>query len=219
MVPVVVSLVKNIASSKKHGFAGLKNTWRILKKVLRRELGYDGFAFAVTLAVWGGSWIGKRWDELSDESNPEKEKNTTTKALSSKFGLSRYNRGFLSYCLTSTVAFYLLQAGRRRSERLRSNKLRPDPSRAYPLIPYTPPTPTSSSGASLTLDLTLLLMVRALDVVVQGAIRRRCQTGEENAGDQERLETKRKRIATLSTTVDAFAFWACSARSVLGCPV
>ncbi|KAJ8083992.1 hypothetical protein PM082_002759 [Marasmius tenuissimus] len=212
LVPVVVSLVKTIASSKKHGLGRLKNTWRILRKVLRRELGYDGFAFAVTLAVWGGSWIGKRWDELSDENDTSKGKNTAIESFSSKLGLSRYNRGFLSYCLTSTVAFYLLQAGRRRSEQLRYNKLRPDPSRAYPLIPYTPPTLTPSSTASLTLDLTLLLVVRALDVAVQGAIRQRCQVDEGKVEDQDRLEKRRKRIATLSTTVDAFAFWACSAR-------
>ncbi|KAL0581614.1 hypothetical protein V5O48_000430 [Marasmius crinis-equi] len=211
LVPVVSSFVKSVTSNKK---GGLANTWRVLKKVLRRELGYDGFAFAITLAVWGGSKLGKTWDEVSENNNDDDKTKSHQSFLSKLNGkLTSYQRGFLSYAFTSTVALYLLQAGRHRSERLQAMSRSQNGGSAYPLIPYTPPTPSpGASKASPTLDLTLLLVVRALDVVVQSLIQKRVESEGEIEEEGVKGEKRRKSIAQLSTKIDAIAFWACSAR-------
>ncbi|KAG7099209.1 hypothetical protein E1B28_001076 [Marasmius oreades] len=208
LIPVVTSLVKSLIFSK----GTLAKTWRILKKVLRRELGHDGFAFAVTLAVWGGLKIGSIWNDLSVSRSLKGESESSTKNSQSLLvflnqKLSAFQRGFISYAFTSTIAFYLLQAGRQRSERLQARSSRTGNISTFPLIPYTPPTPTSTSKASPTLDLTLLLVVRALDVVVQSLIRRKCYSHPDDG-----VLGERKRVAAFSTGIDAFAFWACSAR-------
>jgi len=55
---------------------------------------------------------------------------------------------------------------------------------------------------SATLDLTLLVLVRAFDALVQGLVFRR-------AGEEKKQE--RKRRLAMTTKLDALAFWACSA--------
>ncbi|KAF9270214.1 hypothetical protein L218DRAFT_849302 [Marasmius fiardii PR-910] len=204
LIPVGTSLFKSLAFGK----GSLSKTWRILKKVLRRELGYDGFAFAVTLAVWGGLRIGSFWNSLSTKARDESGKSRCSLSFLNQ-KLSSYQRGFVSYAFTSTIAFYLLQSGRQRSERLQTRSLRPGNNPAFPLIPYTPP--TSTSKASPTLDLTLLLVVRALDVVVQSLIRRKCRVYSSNP-DEKVKDGEKIRLDAISTKIDAFAFWACSAR-------
>ncbi|KAI3622488.1 integral membrane protein [Moniliophthora roreri] len=216
--PSLLPIVTRLLTSDRN----LHKTIKALKKVLRRELGFDGFAFAVTFAIWGGTALGKWWNEefhinnYSGQYSPLKHVFLT---FSSR--LSAYQKSFLAYVLSSTVGFHLLLSGRRRSERLRA---------ALTLaIPYTPPTSTPAAilgKASPTLDLTLLLSVRALDVLVQSFIQRQCggleveehQTIGENdllMQFEEKMKTeeeKRKRISSLTTKIDAFAFWASSAR-------
>ncbi|ESK86658.1 integral membrane protein [Moniliophthora roreri MCA 2997] len=216
--PSLLPIVTRLLTSDRN----LHKTIKALKKVLRRELGFDGFAFAVTFAIWGGTALGKWWNEefhinnYSGQYSPLKHVFLT---FSSR--LSAYQKSFLAYVLSSTVGFHLLLSGRRRSERLRA---------ALTLaIPYTPPTSTPAAilgKASPTLDLTLLLLVRALDVLVQSFIQRQCggleveehQTIGENdllMQFEEKMKTeeeKRKRISSLTTKIDAFAFWASSAR-------
>jgi hypothetical protein len=66
-------------------------------------------------------------------------------------------------------------------------------------------TPKTEGGRmSLTLDLTLLVLVRAFDALVQGLVFKR-------AGDE--TKQARKRRLAITTKLDALAFWASSAGS------
>ncbi|KAK7058968.1 hypothetical protein VNI00_001592 [Paramarasmius palmivorus] len=221
--PSLLPIITALLSSKRN----LHRTLKALKKVLRRELGFDGFAFAATFAIWGGTILGKWWNAEEFHLNNYSGQYSPLKHVFLTFSsrLSDYQRSYISYVLSSAIGFRLLLAGRRRSERLRAS------SSTLP-IPYTPPTSTPAAiwgKASPTLDLTLLLLVRALDVLVQSIIRRQCgETASEDPeakrtiGENELLERfeekaaveeeKKRRINSLTTKIDAFAFWASSAR-------
>lgn len=116
--------------------------------------------------------------------------------------VSPSQKTFIANVLTSSFSILLLQAGRRRSERLR-NIPRPG---AIP-IPYTYTPSSPQIAPSPTLDLTLLVIVRAIDVAVQSVILKFT------------TKTKPKTLAEpgvkaqLTTRLDALVFWACSARS------
>lgn len=217
LIPVVTTLVKGLLL---HDKTSARTAWNILKKALRRELGHDGFAFTTTLAVGGGSAVSVLWDHLAEDSSDVEgalgDKESSKARLYRLFcrvsrKLSSYQRGFLSFALTSSIACLLLQAGRNRSRRLLgASKKNENDILTFPL-PYTPPTTAPTSNTSPTLDLTLLLVVRALDVVVQSLVRRQCHATEEGEEGQPSLKSK---IASLTTNIDAFAFWACSARCV-----
>ncbi len=220
----MLSLITN-RRSQRTGLAALG-------KVLRRELGHDGFAFAVTLAIGGGSALRRLWDRLeAKRSRPDtkEEDNSWLSSLNSK--LSSVQKTFIANLFTSSLSILLLQAGRRRSERLR-NVPRPG---AIPIpYTYTPPNRTTpfsvKNSPSPTLDLTLLVLVRAIDVALQSIILKyTAKTGPETPSEEslsslvngKRKRSSDKRKVDLTTKLDAFVFWACSARFVdclLLCP-
>ncbi len=141
-----------------------------LQYILTRELRYDGFASAITVALAGGNAIRCLADKLASLFRTQ---------------LTPPQKTFISTLLSSTVGLALLQSGRQRWRRLQ----RP------------------GMSTSLTLDLTMLLFVRALDVLLQLSISRvqlpRLRTKES----KERQDRR-----SLTSRIDAFIFWACSAR-------
>lgn len=203
--------------------------------VLRRELGYDGFAFATTLSVGGGAVLHHQWNNQDTQdpiySDPlgfsvldsrleKKEKETESsrrpgvrsmlaqawksmicsmKDRSEGIELTLEQRTFLAYAIASSVGIFLLQKGRCRASRLKQGRF---------------------SSISPTIDLTLLLAVRALDSVFQSFIHRRTKSKNcftvkpivaKDLLEQEHQKTSSEK---LSMEIDALLFWACSARFV-----
>jgi hypothetical protein len=163
-----------------------------LLRAFKRELNVTGFAFAMTVAVGGGAALRRAWLMLQNSMDHKQVallgsvQRLKSQAQRRIALLKDSQKTFMSYTLSSSVAIALLQY----------------------------PTTHSSKWArrpSATLDLTLLLLVRAIDSVVRHKLlpsirsSTRILTSEEKADIQER----RKRY---SINVDAFVFWACSAR-------
>ena len=240
IVPFITAILfPNARSSSRTNFAALK-------RVLRRELGHDGFAFAITLSVAGGAALRRHLyyalrDQVSHHKDPNSKgtpDNGQDSSSSSTLpdilnGLKRcvsrltpVQQTFISYFLSSTVGIFLIQAGRERTFRLHVRRI------AAPSSSRTTPSLTSP-----TLDLTLLVLVRAVDSLVQTFILRRqvyhvgTSNGEgSNLGQKthaavepqlvyEKLEkekVKRENYMRQQWTshVDAFVFWTCSARYV-----
>lgn len=117
--------------------------------------------------------------------------------------LSSYQKTFIANVSTSFLSILLLQAGRRRSERLRNI---PQPG-AIP-IPYTYTPSSLRIAPSPTLDLTLLVIVRAIDVAIQSVILKFTTKAKTKTPAEPGVK------AQLTTRLDALVFWACSARSV-----
>ena len=200
-----------------------------LKHVLRRELGYDGFAFAITLSVGGGAVLHHLWNN-QDTQDPTSsdllgfsvldsrlEKGSrrtgirsmlaqtwksmicTMKDRSGGIELTLEQRTFLAYAIASSVGVFLLQKGRNRASGLKQGR---------------------SSSISPTMDLTLLLAVRALDSVFQSFIQRRAKSKKcltikpIVAKDLLKQEYQKTSSEKLSMKIDALLFWACSARFV-----
>ncbi|CAK5264409.1 unnamed protein product [Mycena citricolor] len=169
-----------------------------LIRVLSREFGATGFAFSITVAIGGGSFIrefwrlldGSEWD-LSETQNPLSNSAAWIKERLKYMRVSSAQKTFISNILSTSAGLWLLQAGR---ARFRSTK-----------------------GGSKTLDLTLLVFVRALDAAVQSFVARRSGSRRESdAGDTSFTRAPRDEAYTkrqlLRTRIDAFVFWACSAR-------
>jgi len=213
-----------------------RTNFAALKRVLRRELGHDGFAFAITLSVAGGAALRRYlWCALRDQdeypysnsANNGQDSNLSSNILN---GLKRcvswltpVQQTFLSYFLSSTVGIFLIQAGRERTLRLCARHSQ------------------TTTSTSPTLDLTLLVLVRAVDSLLQTFILRRqvshvvVSNGKGSDHRQkthaavepqhvyERLEREKvKRENNMrqqwTSQVDAFVFWACSARYLNRCP-
>lgn len=245
LIPFATTLVVRRKSSR----TNLSALWRIL----RRELGHDGFAFAITVSVGGGAALRHLWNGLhtsadvsTDFSSPtsipivdkgrwgEDERGaqhrvvqTSIASLVKKWAknvdLSPEQRTFLANIVTSSMGIFLLQEGRERTRRLAevhsANVKRGDVDMVSP-----------------TLDLALLLVVRALDSLVQLFIHARSGKGKHGAKESGKLTVKRQCHLTaepdlvkdllekerrrrnhafrekLSMRIDALLFWACSAR-------
>ena len=214
-----------------------------LKRILRRELGYDGFAFSMTLIVAGGAAIR----DLFQNAGSGIEGPTTASASSARvmqrllqpfkgylLYVSPEQQSFISNVISSFTGILLLQAGRARTARLRAASIK----RSGAQLGHTSP----------TLDLTLLLLVRAIDSVVQTFILQKSQsivnntpslgdqpvsttrgtttpleTGQSGAplvSDNLTKDSKSEKDAhkirlNLTSRLDAFVFWACSARYVV----
>ena len=247
---IVVIFSKLINVKIKRSFT--KTDLATLKRVIRRELGHDGFAFSVTLTVAGGAAIRDLFHNANASTGIESYDSNGSKIgaarASSSRGVQRLlqllkscllsaspeQQTFISHVISSFIGILLLQAGRARTARLRaaSNSTKP-------------------SGYSPTLDLTLLLLVRAVDSIVQTLILQKSQpiasytnnapspcgqpvsmennssrSGTERQHLEARLvhdkltkekskEETRKMKLKLTSRLDAFVFWACSARYVL----
>jgi len=193
--PALLSLLTS-RKARHHGLT------RGLSVILGRELGITSFSFAITVAIGGGSALRALWEsiesgktgysKLSDSWAGRRLQKLKTYVTSVK---SVYKALFFN-SLSSFLAIMLMQSHRRS---LQTQKA------AIPwTIPISPPNKTTSGRTSATLDLTLLLMVRALDAVMQAVVFKRAG----NEGEEAR--TRRQR---LTTGLDALLFWASSARS------
>jgi hypothetical protein len=222
--PALIPFVASIASVRKSP----KTSLDAFKRVVRKELGYDGFAFSMTTAVAGAAALRHLWNSAlgpDEDGNKADGGGIQTGGQQGDVGLSErlvnWIRSldlspaqitFISNLISSSVAVILLQKGAARG---RTKKV-------------------DSGRVSPTLDLTLLLFVRALDSAVQSLILRTTQplsvplskrseftTNTRNGVEphlvQEKLqreEAKRVNEETqrMTVRVDALLFWLCSSR-------
>ena len=229
LVPFVTPLLRATAT---RGI--IKNrTGPRLVDVLRHELGFKGFAFAFTAASAGGAAVRRLWCSLEEAGERLSGLHSDIEPIallrlwskckrriaSRKF--TPLQKSFLSNFIASSFAAVLLRVGRRSFKPLR-----------IPLpIPWTLPITGSSpsSTASLTLDLTLLLCVRAFDSAVQWFVFENSKNVVRNSSTnasvegnilrvtlerEKRIQEANKRRRYLTTAIDAFVFWGCSARCV-----
>lgn len=250
--PFIIAIFSKLINVKTKR-SSTKTDLATLKRVLRRELGHDGFALSMTLSVAGGAAIrdllhstnastgkescGSRIGGARASSNSRGVQRLLQllKSCLSSFSRSPEQQTFISHVISSLIGILLLQAGRARTARLRdASKL------------------TKLSGNTPTLDLTLLLLVRAVDSIVQTFILQKSQptsgyidnapnpdvqpvsmednnssrsgTGQQQypearlvhdklAKEKSKKETHKIKLK-LTSRVDAFVFWACSARYV-----
>ena len=203
-----------------------------LGRLLRRELGPFGFAFAITTAVAGGSLLQ---DASENSEKPAtlslRNGGTAEGGLNSTFedvksGLWRHWRSlsgiqqtFLSNALASSVAIVLLQW-----------KATPGRPEGVPEFPLTLPVDDipRHKGISPTLNLTLVLFVRALDSLVHGGLQdkllrklkgkgREVKPGSievEEATSRDSLYAKNW-INKWTSNLDSLVFCVCSARCVI----
>ena len=203
-----------------------------LGRLLRRELGPFGFAFAVTAAVAGGSLLQNVFEGLEKPvdvslQNGDADLGATGGGLNSTFknfkstlrrywtSLSDVQQTFLSNALASTVTILLLQW-----------KTAPGRPSNIPELPLTFPiddTP-KHNGTSPTLNLTLVLFARALDSVVHGGLQdellrrlkgKRCGSTEvAEATSRDPVHAKEWFNKCISN-LDSLVFCVCSARCVI----
>lgn len=178
-------------------------------RVLGREHSFVGFTAVITLAIGGGATIRhllKTIDELpaTDDSDIVYS-SLWRKARVRVPRLNEQKKTFISYLVASIAGFLLLQSGRRRWRQIRRSK------RLDGL----------NNDSSSTLDMTILLFVRAMDVLLQYGI-----SGNRQFQPQEptmhlsktqhshllRDKGKVKKRKYLASRIDALIFWACSAR-------
>ena len=124
---------------------------------------------------------------------------------------------FISNIISSTLARYLLRSTRDQPYRLHK--------RVIPIPLTLPVSDTSlSNHVSPTLDFTLLLLVRAADVLVQSLVVKNVERLATKSDTIENMHEKldelkirtdaQERRKTVSQ-IDAIVFWVCSARFVL----
>ncbi|KAH9004027.1 hypothetical protein EDB86DRAFT_2122887 [Lactarius hatsudake] len=160
-----------------------------LKSILLRELGITSFPFAITVAIGGGSGLQFLWRRLE-------RKWTKAPRGSGESGLlarlEPWQKTFVCNVLASLTAITLLHARRR-----------PVHTRKVDIpIPIARTREPERGHFSATLDLTLLVLVRAFDALTQRII-------FERAGNEKKQA--RKRRLSITTKLDALAFWASSA--------
>lgn len=200
-----------------------------LGRLLRRELGPFGFAFAITAAVAGGSFFQNLFESLInplDKSLQNVKSDATAGGLGSTWSaksrlwcyrssLSDVKKTFLANALASAVAIILLQW-----------KAAPGRRRDVLELPLTLPIPTEDipkrKSISPTLNLTLLLLVRTLDSVVHGGLQGKLlQTKEREVTPTSTEPEKatsgdsthpRKWINKWTSAIDSLVFCICSAR-------
>jgi hypothetical protein len=210
-----------------------------LVDVLKRELGFNGLAFALMVAAGGGAALQDIWDLLEEHEqwlpeaspNPDSIANVNpwckfvAWATSCKPTVSQ--KSFISNLISSSLAAILLRVGRRSSRERRS---------VLPM-PGTSPISEASHRMSLTLDLTLLLLVRAFDAAVQSFVFNKSENAiqtttrskkgkkpaegsilKETLEREKRKQESSRRRRYMTTLIDAVVFWGCSARSVCCLP-
>ncbi|KAG6899935.1 hypothetical protein C0993_005135 [Termitomyces sp. T159_Od127] len=186
-----------------------KTNFQAFIRALEREMGLDGFASAMSLSVGGGLTLRQLW--AAYDSVPE-QLETLPQQRNFFTNLSPSQKTFIANMASSSFGILLLQAGRRRYH-LR-NKF-PSLVTVTPSLTSQTSTPKSGIRISDTLDLTLLLLVRAADSLLQHYIRRTtCVKDVGAALVRNRVsQEKRAEAATILTSrIDGFIFWACSAR-------
>lgn len=181
---------------------------RALRNVLQRELGLASFASSMTVGVGGGAALKLFWDEWSEryaqQKSISKEPDSPLLRWWQRFiawlaSVDDVHRNFISSIISSYLAIRLLQSRRRLSKSA--------PPRAP--IPMTALTTSTPAKPSFTLDLTLLFAVRAVDCLVRSTF---FPSPEKVRWDQK--EHVRQKRQDITTKLDAFIFWASSARLV-----
>ncbi|KAH9065752.1 hypothetical protein EDB87DRAFT_1554995 [Lactarius vividus] len=160
-----------------------------LKSILLRELGITSFPFAITVAIGGGSGLQFLWKHL------ERKWAKATRGDGESGFLARlepWQKTFVCNMLASLTAITLLQARRRPVQTRKVDTP----------VPTAWTRETERGHFSATLDLTLLVLVRAFDALTQRIIFKR-------AGNEKKQS--RKRRLSITTKLDAVAFWASSA--------
>ncbi|KAH8997306.1 hypothetical protein EDB92DRAFT_1792946 [Lactarius akahatsu] len=164
-----------------------------LKSILLRELGITSFPFAITVAIGGGSGLQFLWKHLE-------RKWTKAPRGSGESGflarLEPWQKTFVCNVLASLTAIILLHARRRPVQTQKVDI--PIPC----TVPIARAREPERGHFSATLDLTLLVLVRAFDALAQRIIFKR-------AGNEKKQA--RKRRLSITTKLDALAFWASSA--------
>ncbi|KIM85208.1 hypothetical protein PILCRDRAFT_817207 [Piloderma croceum F 1598] len=221
---------------------------RSLGYVLKRELGPNGFAFAITVAVGGGAALQRLWQILEEagqdtdndsllEQSDLSAVGSGSNSLESQLWVYRElrwiasgpRRAFACNLISSAIAILLLQ-GKGGWSRSISTPIKSID------IPLTIPIDANATkhGSSPTLDLTLLLLVRAVDAIIQCTVFRGTEihlsssaahtidilgsNGEvlvSQAGTAEARRTREEETEwrqKMTTRLDAFIFWACSGR-------
>ena len=228
--PALASLVRQKVDSRS----------RTLKDALARNLGPTGFPFAITLGVAGGAYLrslrngstcakgesdrAEQGAVLEIESFECYSRKSVRRLLARLSTIGEERTAFACNLLSSTLAIVLLQKGYRRRAR-RSAYVGLD-------IPLTLPEGKPGGRTSPTLDLTLLFVVRALDALLQRAIAgvlsgKHSFSASEKAlhpvGSSSSTEITKlqddggeylARRRSLTGHLDAFTFWASSARQV-----
>ena len=179
-----------------------------LYKVLRNELGTRGFAFSMAIAVGGGAFIDNVWQWLNTRGQSERTQlscyPTKIRQWLDRICVSPITRTFISNLIPSFIAILLLQ------------RHRWEPNRAS--IPFTIPISPARrmhSRVSDTLDLSLLLLIRALDAALQGKLIHMAQTHWNDKLQSPEIRSVhdiRARAARMTDKIDAFLFWISSSR-------
>jgi len=163
---------------------------------LRRELSTTAFPFAITVALAGGSALRTLWQRLDQRKVETAYISEPDAAPRLQARFKPWQKTFICNALASLAAISLLQR-RRRSLNTQSIYI--------PMtIPISQGQKAERGRMSPTLDLTLLVLVRAFDALAQGLVFRR-------TGDEKKQE--RKRRLAITSKLDALAFWASSAGS------
>ncbi|KAF9785854.1 hypothetical protein BJ322DRAFT_746067 [Thelephora terrestris] len=228
LLPFVAKAVGLAKAGKDVDRAEARKVVAGLKRLLGRELGPFGFAFAITTAVSGGSFLQSIVGNLeSSRSLVAASGGLGSVFHHTKFrlrccwkSLSNFQQTYLINALASAVAIALLQG-------------KPAPGRpeGVPGLPSTLPIPIGGTsrrqGISPTLNLTLVLFVRALDSVVRGGLQDKLL---QNLGREGRKVTftpaqvekpasidsthAKNWIDRRTSTLDSLVFCICSARII-----
>ena len=202
-----------------------------LGRLLGRELGPFGFAFAITTAVAGGSLLRNALENPENPAAFSLRNGGEAGGLNSAFenvksalrhhwaSLSGVQQTFLFNALASAVAIVLLQ---RSTASGRSS--------GVPELPLTLPIDDipRRKGISPTLNLTLIVFVRALDSLVHGGLQNKLLKklkgkGREATPRPTEVEEATSRdssyakdwINRWTSNLDSLVFCVCSARCVI----
>ncbi|KAI0932198.1 hypothetical protein AcV5_004514 [Taiwanofungus camphoratus] len=185
-----------------------------LKRILKREFGVTGFAFAMAVGVGGGTALRRLWGMLDDpkhtasiNSRVERNKETLHIIKTRLSSLKDSHKTFVSNMLSAFLAIVLLQGAASKGPTSSMGNT------AVPVAPTTAGYPSQGVGrkSSITLDLTLLLLVRAMDAIVQDTLRKVCGGTDVEPRAETTTENNQRR-QRWQTRLDALSFWACSAR-------
>ncbi|KAL5534232.1 hypothetical protein ACEPAG_694 [Sanghuangporus baumii] len=185
-----------------------------LASILKKELSVSGFAFAMTAATGGGAALEYYWRRFTKRLGQAAQLKADAHALSdvllrdTEAEVSLLYETFTCNAITSLLAIFLMHSRRRSSQTRRAD------------IPLTVPIDElGDRKSSPTLDLTLLLLVRALDAFAQRFFHQHAekvvdnrQTDMYGESSVDRKRLLRKKVAVLTDKLDAFVFWAASAR-------
>jgi hypothetical protein len=121
-----------------------------LSELLKRELGLNGFPFAIVLVFGGSAWLEWAWKHFDEKnlkaSDTRRDTSTSTK-----------HRTIISTLVASLWAITQIQKHSK-------------PIGDIAEIPLMLPVDSPSSSTSASLDLTIIFCVRALDALFQHAI-------------------------------------------------